>query len=414
MRQAVAHFDMLAKMPGKNKKLLFLEASKGKAMEFLFDTALNPFRNYGATNFDDGVTYRKDVPDLLELEELRSKLETKVVTGNAARLAMQNVLLCEDATARKWLIRVFKKNLRMGIAVGLVNKVYPNLIPVFDVGKCEVFDDTVDPVPIGSWIAEPKYDGLRCLTFIDEVGNITFVSRNNKPLFNLADIEEQLMSLNLKDVVLDGEMLAKDWNDSISVLHSQGAHEKAKTMQYFMFDMLTTEEWETKRTAKLAERKKRILTAFASLQVPSIQIVPYYHVGKELSQLQSMLKGFLRDGFEGMVLKDMEAEYPFGRSKVWLKYKPFETYDVEVVDLAEGTGRNQGRLGAFVCLFKGKRIRVGSGLSDEQRNKLWLEREELIGKVLECKCQEVTKDGSLRFPVFMRIRDDKDASEVTT
>ena len=407
MRQAVAHFDMLAKMPGKNKKLLLLEASKDKAMEFLFDTALNPFRNYGATNFDDGTTYREDVPTLVELKELRSKLESKVLTGGAARFAMQRVLLCEDDCARKWLVRVFKKNLRMGIAVGLINKVYPNLIPEFDIGKCEVFDDTVDPIPEGFWIAEPKYDGLRCLTFIDAVGNVRFVSRNNKPLFNLSHIEEQIMSLNLRNTVLDGEMLAKDWNDSISVLHSHGMHEKAKTMVYHVFDMMSTEGWNTKKTGILLARKNWLVMVLKHADVPNIQAVPYYPITKELPWLQSRLQESLRAGFEGLVLKNAHAAYPFGRSKVWLKYKPFFEADLVVMALDAGTGRNANRLGAFICDYKGKRVRVGSGLSDEQRDKFWAKREELVGQVIEVKYQEVTKDKALRFPVFLRLREDK-------
>ena len=51
---------------------------------------------------------------------------------------------------------------------------------------------------------------------------------------------------------------------------------------------------------------------------------------------------------------------------------------------------------------------MGYGYSDELRVKFWNEKEEMIGKVLEVECQEVTKDGSLRFPVYIRVRTDKE------
>jgi DNA ligase-1 len=88
---------------------------------------------------------------------------------------------------------------------------------------------------------------------------------------------------------------------------------------------------------------------------------------------------------------------------------------LEVIDLEEGTGRNVGRLGALVCsgVDDGKTItvNVGSGFSDADRDNLWRDRNLVTGRTVEILCDVITqnRDGtySLRFPRFVRFRDDK-------
>ena len=72
------------------------------------------------------------------------------------------------------------------------------------------------------------------------------------------------------------------------------------------------------------------------------------------------------------MIKDVDAPYTCKRSHAWLKAKPFIEVTLEVVDVEEGTGRNEGRLGAVVCegLDDGRRysVNVGSGFSDANRD----------------------------------------------
>jgi DNA ligase-1 len=126
-------------------------------------------------------------------------------------------------------------------------------------------------------------------------------------------------------------------------------------------------------------------------------------------------KSAVENGYEGIMIKDLNAPYECKRSAAWLKSKPFIEVSLGVVNVEEGTGRNVGRLGAFVCAGNddGKHIKVnvGSGFSDSDRDSFWashVELDNIIGQVVEVRADAVTQnqDGSysLRFPRFLRFR----------
>jgi len=98
-----------------------------------------------------------------------------------------------------------------------------------------------------------------------------------------------------------------------------------------------------------------------------------------------------------------------------LKAKPFIEVTLEVMNVEIGTGRNEGRLGAFVCAGNddGKDIKVncGSGFSDSQRDSFWTDRSSIVGQLVEVRADAITQnqDGtySLRFPRFKTFREYK-------
>ena len=89
------------------------------------------------------------------------------------------------------------------------------------------------------------------------------------------------------------------------------------------------------------------------------------------------------------------------------KYKDFHDVDLKIERLLEGTGKHSGKLGSVVVCFNGVEVNVGSGFSDELREKIWSHREKFVGRMIEVRYQEVTPDGSLRFPTFVCFRNDK-------
>jgi DNA ligase-1 len=114
------------------------------------------------------------------------------------------------------------------------------------------------------------------------------------------------------------------------------------------------------------------------------------------------------------MIKDLDAKYEAKRSHSWLKMKPFIEVSLTVVGIEEGTGRNEGKLGALICEGEddGKQIHVnvGSGFTDADRKEFWASKDSLSGQIIEIRADAATRSQdsediySLRFPRFLRFR----------
>ena len=131
------------------------------------------------------------------------------------------------------------------------------------------------------------------------------------------------------------------------------------------------------------------------------------------TQFADMNKRALDEGYEGLMVKPVDALYHCKRSHAWLKIKPFIEVTLEVVGVEEGTGKNADMLGALVVEGEddGKffHLNVGSGLTDDMRKDVWAVKDSAIGQLVEIRADAVTisQDNSaysLRFPRFKTFR----------
>jgi DNA ligase-1 len=148
-----------------------------------------------------------------------------------------------------------------------------------------------------------------------------------------------------------------------------------------------------------------------------IQIVTGLEVDLDTAEGHDVMQRYAEDcvaeGYEGIMIKAVDAPYVCKRADYWMKWKPTISVDLTIVGFEQGTGRNENRLGAIICEGEDNdrriRVNVGSGFSDALRDEYWASRDDLLGHLVEVQADAVTQnqDGtySLRFPRFLRFRD---------
>lgn len=252
------------------------------------------------------------------------------------------------------------------------------------------------------YLAEPKADGYRMLAKYTG-GGITFYSRNLsiEPYnSNLQFLVEQLPKLK-EGTVLDGELVRDEFEEMGAwrreYLSEGEIRELARNTVFMIFDIYDSA---SRRGERLSRRRARLLRTIHDSQ--NVMVAPAVLLKSE-SHLMKLYDSAIRDGWEGLVVKDINSTYvPGTRSDGWMKMKAMETRDGQILDFIEGKGQDQGKLGSFVVESHGKKVRV-SGFTAKEKRDFWKGRKRLQKRWIEFR---VMKD-SVRMPKFVRFRDDK-------
>ena len=405
----------------------------------------NPYVTFGVRKISDNQEsdreYANPYPEFIELLE---QLKERKLTGNDAIDAVAKMSL--QFSSDEWnnfCAPVIRRDLRAGFSVATINKVCKKTdyeVPVF---KCQLATNSEGrPEMSGTKRLEPKLDGVRVLMVVSfEPGMYdhpepvaTCYSRNGKIFENFTHIEDQVTN-NVQSIiallgseignctkgfVFDGEVVGASFNELMKQARRK-TDAKADDTVFHVFDVMPLADFQ--RGHCNAQFRKRI-TAMNNLRpllenLSSVETMSHIIVDLDTDEGKQQIKTYSNDmvnaGFEGIMIKDLEAPYECKRNLFWMKWKPTITVDLQVIDIEEGTGRNKSRLGALVCqgTDDGKliNVNVGSGFSDDQRAEFYSNQFDVIGETVEVLCDAVSQnqDGSysLRFPRFVRFRDDK-------
>ena len=349
---------------------------------------------------------------------------TRNVTGNTARDMI--VTMMNSATQEQWnhwYRRILIKDLRCGVSEKTINKVVKGAIPVFE---CQLSHDSAnhESKVCGKKMIEVKLDGVRVLTVVYPDGRVDQFSRNGKELLNFGHIKEQFVKVANKlssPTVFDGEIMSSSFQDLMKQVHRK-ENVTAGDAVLHLFDIIPLDKFQEGKFAVKQSGRTAWLKQWYEEHMnllPNVTVLDHAVVDLDTEHGQKIFsmynKSAVENGYEGIMIKDLDASYECKRSTAWLKLKPFIEVSLEVVNVEEGTGRNVGRLGAFVCAGDddGKRIKVnvGSGFSDSNRDSFWashVESDNIVGQIVEVRADAVTQnqDGSysLRFPRFLRFR----------
>lgn len=414
------------------KALMASRLGSANAQCFLFNCylAYNPFFTYHVQQVpvsEDNLTDRPNSwPQFWALCEA---LRTRSVTGHAARDQILKVMADFDSVEWNDLCRrVLLKDLRCGITDKTLNKVLDRTdwrIPVF---QCQLAQDSTEQQNKlrGLKRVEVKLDGVRVLAAVNRNG-VTLLSRNGKQFGNFGEIEAALTEVagcffnvgpnHGATLVLDGEIVGDNFQALMRQAHRK-SNANTKGMTYYIFDAVPLVDFErgywnaqqSKRLALLSRLRESVESQSC------LKIMPGIEVDLDTTQGHDVMRRFAADavaqGYEGIMIKTVDAPYQCKRTDAWMKWKPTITVDLTVMSLEAGTGRNTGRLGALVCEGEDQgrsiRVNVGSGFTDKDRTEYWQAHDSIVGQIVEVEADAVTQnqDGtfSLRFPRFVRFR----------
>ena len=413
------------------KALMAARLGSADAQCFLFNCyqAYNPFYVFGIRQVPETVGLTGRANPWTQFWAMLEALRTRYITGNRAREAVEQ--MSQQFDSEEWNMlarRVLIKDLRCGISEKTINKVVGRTeykIPIF---SCQLAQDSTDhPKKMkGVKRLECKLDGVRVLAVVSG-DNVTLYSRNGKEFENfpqIADaIEDNRKALSLPthpstSFVLDGEIVGESFQKLMKQAHRK-SDAVTDGMVYHVFDIIPLDSFiEGHYNAQQYKRIEMLERFRAKLPEDGpLQIMPGLDVDLDTAEghdiMQRYAEAAVEGGFEGIMIKSLDAPYQCKRSDSWMKWKPTISVDLNIVGFEEGTGRNKNRLGAIICEGDDNdrriRVNVGSGFSDTLRDEYWANRDQLLGHLVEVQADAVTQnqDGtySLRFPRFLRFRD---------
>jgi bifunctional non-homologous end joining protein LigD len=297
------------------------------------------------------------------------------------------------------------------------------------------------------WVYEIKWDGVRALARIDRDGRkrtLRLTSRNDNDITaRYPELEELAKAIPARDlpVLLDGEIVAfdDDGKPNFGLLQQRmhladprrvAALAEERPVNFAVFDLLvvrgeriTASPWGVRR-----ERLERLGISSDHASVPGV-----------FDDGAGLLDRMIERGMEGVVAKRREGTYRAGkRAHDWTKVKPKPRQEFVIGGWTEGSGRRTGTLGALLLgYYDGRKLsyvgNVGSGFDAADLAELNSELAPLASKtnpfssevptakshfvkpklVAEIEYGEMTAAGHLRHPVYLGLRDDKPARDVT-
>jgi DNA ligase-1 len=246
-----------------------------------------------------------------------------------------------------------------------------------------VWEPSIDPT--GWWMSE-KYDGLRAYwdgqKLWTRYGNLI-----HAPDHFLAELP--------RDIVLDGELWIGHgkFEETASIVRSETPDDRWKQIRYMVFD--------APQAKGSFEQRMEFLHATVSRENRVVTVVTQERC-RGVTQLLAERDRIVREGGEGLMLRQPGSAYEPGRSSTLLKVKPYDDAEATVIGHEPGKGKYAGKLGALrVRTESGREFSIGTGLTDADR-----ESPPPIGTVITYRFQGLTAKGVPRFPSYLRVRRD--------
>lgn len=334
--------------------------------------------------------------------------------NNSLRVDVITFLSTKSVEEQDLWIYILTKDLKCGISSKIINKAIPKLIPEFNIQQAYPLDKY--PFKKKEWfVLEEKLNGINC-SYVNGI----MLSRQGKEIINLSHLTKELEQLSFKNYYFNGELVrhnegeltnGENFRETTSIVNSDA--EDKTNIDLIVFDLLPLEEfYDGKSKLKYKDRLnqlKQLKQEAEEKGLVHLYIPKIYYEGDDNTVIDKYLDQATREDKEGlMCIKN--GVWKNKRSSTILKVKKFMNADCEIIGYEEGTGRLEGKLGSFIIDYKGNKVNVGSGYTDDERIEFWQHRDDYIGRILQVKFKEESKDKktglvSIQFPIYQCIRE---------
>ena len=261
------------------------------------------------------------------------------------------------------------------------------------------------------YICQPKLDGERCRAILNPnepfPASVTLLSSEANVFQSVPHLLEPLHKLAslIGPIELDGELYCQgmSFEEIASIVgRTVNLHEDLDKISLYLFDVVDENlpQWE----------RLRILGRVKSLcQSPEICFVKSEMV-ETLDEVLKAYDSFIEMGYEGIIIRHVDATYVRRRSVHVMKFKPKKDDIYQIVgftQMIDKDGLPKPMLGSLKCVSNSgeETFDVGSGMSNDFRTRYWPadKAQELVGKLLRVKYQHITSGHVPRFPVFVEV-----------
>lgn len=425
--------ELIKNTSSSNTKKEILEANKSELLDVIFADTYDKSRNYYVKKYNKNITpigfNQWTIEDNYDIfHEMLNMLHERYWTGDAAVSQVEDTISQFILEDQPILHAIMERNLKIGIALDSFNKASDNTIEKFQVALAKKLQDTpnIDPVD-GDWFVSRKLDGARCIAICENIGanqKVIFMSRQGKEFKTLGNlvmgIKQMFSQMPDGKYVLDGEICIVDENgdehfDWIMKEISRKNH-TIENPCYQIFDMLRWDEFVGEiKSAPFSCRLSSMVSTYYDTRPNNIRLVEQERLDSQETLDKWMSR--VKDGnWEGLMIRK-DVPYEGKRTKNLLKIKAMQDAEYVVEDVVNGKAvYNEGGvkeydiISALLIRHKGNIVKVGSGLSKEQRISWFSHPDEIIGKTITVQYFEETKDSktgeySLRFPVLKYVYD---------
>jgi len=263
-------------------------------------------------------------------------------------------------------------------------------------------------------VVQRKFDGVRCIAYLDNNGEVVLESRRGKPFPHLNHLREAIKPHILDNEIFDGELYSDtlDFQRVVGLVRretvTQDDIDEMEEVSYRIYDMFSKDDSIT--GMPFAGRYKRVTDRVMAIGNP-LAVVASYTV-ENADDVREYHDKFVGQGFEGVMVRNPRMPYQMDkRSAGLMKFKDFKDDEYRIVGYTEATGNDAGTV-IWTCIAEnpdkkgfGTTFNVRPKGTREERTEAFNNADSQIGKMLTVRYFELTNDGVPRFPVGIAIRD---------